>query len=170
MLLIQDFLFHNVLNLHAYFAWIYHNLFHESNYFNYIPFTSFSLNDALIFSKYIRIVVSFIGIKLFCKFLESLNFITNTFNGKYLTLQIYMFFISGIMTPRRIQNPKRLTPAKKGNVKVNEYEEFPAKIQQKIPQQIEFLNPDNPNSIILEEVRTSSKFLGDNSNYYPFHI
>jgi hypothetical protein len=142
---------------------------HESNYFNYIPFTSFSSNDVLIFSKYIRIITSFIEIKVFCKFLESLNFITNTFNGKYLTLQIYKFFILGIRTYRRIQNPKHLTPAEKEKAKVNEYEEFPAEIQQKIPQRIEFLNPDNSNSIILEEVlQTSAKFLGNNSNY-PFH-
>jgi hypothetical protein len=58
-----------------------------------------------------------------------MNFITNTLNGKYLILQIIdMFFISGIMTPRRIQNSKHLTPAEKGKAKVNEYEEFPVKI------------------------------------------
>jgi hypothetical protein len=82
-----------------------------------------------------------------------------------------MFFISGIMTPRRIQNPKRLTPAEKGKVKVNEYEEFPAEILQKTPQRIEFLNPDHTNSIILEEVlQTSAKFLRDNTTNYPIHI
>jgi hypothetical protein len=74
-------------------------------------------------------MVSFIRIILFYKYLESLNFITNTLNGKYLILQIIdMFFISGIMAPRRIQNPKRLTPAEKGKANVNEYEEFPAEI------------------------------------------
>jgi len=109
-----------------------------------------------------------------------------------------MFFISRIMTPRRIQNPKhispaekgkakvnkykefpaeipqnpkRLTPAEKGKAKVNEYEEFPAEILQKIPQRIEFLNPDHTNSIILEEVlQTSAKFLRDNTTNYPIHI
>jgi hypothetical protein len=125
---------------------------HESNYFNSILFTSFSSNDVLIFSKYIRPIVSFIRIILFCKYLESLNFITNTLNSKYLILQIIdMFFISEIMTPRRIQNPKRLTPAEKGKAKMNEYEEFPVEIQQKIPQRIEFLNTDHTNSIILEK-------------------
>jgi flagellar motor switch protein FliG len=75
------------------------------------------------------------------------------------------------MTAKRIQNPKRLTPAEKGKAKVNEYEEFPAEIQQKIPQRIEFLNPEHTNSIILEEVlQTSAKFLGDNSTNYPIHI
>jgi predicted transcriptional regulator len=82
-----------------------------------------------------------------------------------------MFFILGIMTSRRIQNPKHLTPAEKGKAKVNEYEEFSAEIQQKIPQRIEFLNSDHTNSIILEEVlQTSAKFLGDNSTNYPIHI
>jgi hypothetical protein len=75
------------------------------------------------------------------------------------------------MTAKRIKNPKRLTPAEKRKVKVNEYEEFPAEIQQKIPQRIEFLNPEHTNSIILEEVlQTSAKFLGNNSTNYPIHI
>jgi hypothetical protein len=75
------------------------------------------------------------------------------------------------MTPKRIQNPKRLTPAEKAKAKVNEYEEFPAEIQQKIPQRIEFLNPNHTNSIIMEEVlQTSAKFLGDNPTNYPIHI
>jgi hypothetical protein len=115
-------------------------------------------------------MVSFIRIILFYKYLE--NCITNTLNGKYLILQIIdMFFISGIMTPRRIQNPKRLTPAEKGKAKVNEYEEFPAEILQKIPQRIEFLNSDYTNSIIMEEVlQTSTKFLRDNTTNYHIHI
>jgi hypothetical protein len=101
--------------------------YHESNF----NFTSFSINDALIFSKYISLIVSFIGINLFCKILENLNFVTNALNGKYLTLQNDIFFISGIMTAKRIQNLKRLTPAEKRKAKVNEYKEFPAEIQQK---------------------------------------
>jgi hypothetical protein len=138
---------------------------------NQILILPVSLNDVLIFSKYISLIVSFIGINLFCKILENLNFMTNALNGKYLTLQNDIFFISGIMTAKRIQNPKRLTPAEKGKAKVNEYEEFSAEIQQKIPQRIEFLNPEHTNSIILEEVlQTSAKFLGDNSTNYPIHI
>jgi hypothetical protein len=82
-----------------------------------------------------------------------------------------MFFISGIMTPRRIQNPKRLTPLEKGKAKVSEYEEFPVEIQPKIHQRIEFLNPDHTKSIILEKVlQTFAKSLGGNPTSYPIHI
>jgi hypothetical protein len=85
---------------------------------NCIPFTNFPIiDDVLIFSKNM----------------------TSDLNGKYLTLQIDMFFISGIMTPRRIQNPKRLTPAEKAKAKVNEYEEFPEEIQQKFLNGLSFL-------------------------------
>jgi hypothetical protein len=157
----------------------------------FTPFTNFSIiyiDDVFIFSKSIeqhwkhlqtlveiiknnRLVVPFIGINLFHKFLESLNYIADTLNGKHLTLQIDMFSISGIMTPRRVQNPKCLTPAEKGKAKVNEYEEFLAEVQQKIPQWIDFLNPNHTNSIILEEVlQTSAKFLGGNPTSYPIHI
>jgi len=155
----------------------------------FTPFTNFSIiyiDDVFIFSKSIeqhwkhlqtlveiiknnRLVVPFIGINLFHKFLESLNYIADTLNGKHLTLQIDMFFISGIMTPRRIQNPKRLTPLEKGKAKVSEYEEFPVEIQPKIHQRIEFLNPDH--SIILEKVlQTFAKSLGGNPTSYPIHI
>jgi hypothetical protein len=48
---------------------------------------------------------------------------------------------------------------------------FQRKFSRKIPQRIEFLNPEHTNSIILEEVlQTSAKFLGDNFTNYPIHI
>jgi hypothetical protein len=54
---------------------------------------------------------------------------------------------------------------------VDEYEESPAEIQQKIPQQIEFFNLDKTKSIILEEVlQTSTKYSKGDIKNYPFHI
>jgi hypothetical protein len=70
-----------------------------------------------------------------------------------------------------LENPKLLTPAEEGNAKVNEYGESPAEIYQKVPQQIEFLNPEKTNSIILEEVlQTSTKYSKGDPNSYPLHI
>jgi hypothetical protein len=70
-----------------------------------------------------------------------------------------------------LENPKLLTPAEEWNAKVNEYGESPAEIYQKVPQQIEFLNPEKTNSIILEEVlQTSTKYSKGDPNSYPLHI
>jgi hypothetical protein len=107
--------------MECYAVWVKNTPSEFQNIINeiFIPFTSFSIiyiDDVLIFSKSIeqywkhlqtfveimknnRLLVPIIGISLFHKFLKSLNYIADTLNGKHLTLQIDMFFISRIMTP-----------------------------------------------------------------------
>jgi hypothetical protein len=97
--------------------------------------------------------------------------------------------------PPEIKNPECLTLAEKGKAKVNEYAEYPAEklqkisqqiellnlenpkrltpaeIQQKIPKQVEFFNLEKSNSIRLEEVfQTSTKYSKGDLKNYPLHI